>query len=162
MSLNSQHHNALKCAATLNTGPALELRRGTLVVPSLFLVSMLGLFVPHVAAQQCQSSSQCISSNPCTTGACVNDACVYSNANGVLCDDDGNECTQDYCVNGECVHPPVDYDFYKNCTAHSGPCGAGRCDGQGSCTPINFISCDDDGNECTEDFCVNGECAHPP
>lgn len=54
------------------------------------------------------------------------------------------------------------------------PCGDGTdtvcdspdaCNGAGVCE-TNFkpdgLECPDDGNECTEDFCITGLCAHPP
>jgi hypothetical protein len=99
--------------------------------------------------------------------------------------DDGNPCTIDTCENGQCVHTPIDCDYLDGWVADGSPYTA--CNGTdvctyqdmvyldyecvgGNCVPtetdwrtdlIGCVSCDD-GNPCTIDTCVDGECVHTP
>lgn len=101
----------------------------------------------------------CDDGNPCTIDSCVNGQCVNIPVN---CDD-GNPCTIDSCVNGQCIH-----QFAPAGTPCIGPspCRRYACNGQGGCIDIgaapNGTPCDD-GNPCTiNDVCVNGVCAGMP
>lgn len=52
----------------------------------------------------------------------------------------------------------------RACANDGNPCTAERCvDGECTHPPVpDQTACDDDGNECTRDTCVAGACTHPP
>lgn len=83
------------------------------------------------------------------------------------CDDcnDDNQCTADICLNGTCIHVPLDPGTPCGSPASTDCTLPDTCDGQGECLSnheANDTECTDDGNSCTNDFCLNGECSHPP
>ena len=94
----------------------------------------------------------CEDGDPCTLiDTCVQGVCT--GAGPVTCDD-GNPCTADSCEPGVgCIAPLADgvlCDDEDPCT-EGDACAAGVCAG----TPM---ACDD-GDQCTNDACVDGECA---
>lgn len=92
----------------------------------------------------CQNG--CDDGDPCTTDACVANACTHV----ALSCDDGNLCTVDACVNGACQNSAKDCNDGDACT--DDVCSAGTCLHPGK-------SCDD-GNPCTDDACSSGACQH--
>jgi len=74
--------------------------------------------------------------DPCAKGTCESGRCVKAADNeGTACpDDDGNPCTSGICRNMACTPTPTN----------------------------EAEQCPDDGNECTDDQCAAGTCAHPP
>lgn len=95
----------------------------------------------------------CNDTNACTTDdVCVEEKCVGTVRN---CDD-GNFCTVDYCDLGECLHDSVVLigvrcDNQDPCDTRDICSEGGICIGESLC---------DDGNQCTLDSCVEGECNH--
>lgn len=132
-------------------------------------------------ADRC-SNGQCVATplvcndnNACTSDACVNGACQFTNLTGAC--NDGNGCTtNDVCSAGTCAGTPINCNDNNPCTTDS--CSNGACqyafntltcnDGDacttsdrcasGLClgTPINCS----DGVACTLDSCANGICQH--
>ena len=101
------------------------------------------------------NNEDCDDTNSCTTG----DACVEGNCIGLgdLSCDDGNPCTEDSCLaNGGCSNLVV-----------AGPCDDGdACTVNdacvnGTCESGSVIGCDD-GNPCTDEACVGGDCVFTP
>lgn len=106
----------------------------------------------------------CVDNNPCTEDSCAPDSgCRFPKKN---CDDN-NPCTTDSCsesVTGGCVNTPI-----PGCTSCTKPNGDPLpCTATNLCFPAvcNFaahtctnttIQCDD-GNACTNDFCLGGSC----
>ena len=92
----------------------------------------------------CTSVSECADSDPCTTGICTGNHCVFEavpNCCDVTADcDDGKNLTEDYCVLS--LH---------QCGHFGGAPADEICDSDASCT---F------GNPCVVDACVNGVCVH--
>ncbi len=92
----------------------------------------------------------CSDGDPCTLA----DTCTGGMCDGIprLCDDN-NICTDDSCVEGSCWFVPttssIACDDLNSCTTDD-VCSAGVCNG----TQINC----DDGSQCTEEECVDGEC----
>ncbi len=128
---------------------------------------------------------KCNDSNPCTTDSCDSQTgCTHAPNDDALCDD-SNECTEgDACVGGECVPgTPVDCDDGNPCTEDSCAPGVGcvtspaegPCDDDNLCTVNDTciggecaggppLTCDDDGDPCTEETCdpANGQCVSVP
>ena len=78
---------------------------------------------------------------------------------GVPCED-GAVCTiDDQCLDGICVGGPQD-----PCDAISTDCITGVCDEEvGGCVPSvheDGTQCDDEGDSCTTDLCLDGACVH--
>ena len=82
---------------------------------------------------------------------------------GTDCDIVG-DCTQNnICQDGECQQGnPVDNGL--SCNDDGNPCTADSClDGECVHDPVeNGLPCNDDGNTCTEDVCFDGACTHDP
>ena len=104
-----------------------------------------------------------IPGNACTVGKCDSaralkgeDGCVWSQPEGVPCDD-GNKCTlDDACKGGSCASgPAVACNDNNSCTLDDCNSGTGKCD---YVTFPNGIICDD-GKPCTNaDKCLAGIC----
>ncbi len=92
----------------------------------------------------CQNG--CDDGDPCTTDACVANACEHV---AITCDD-GNACTADVCIDGMCQSTAKTCDDGNACT--DDVCSNGTCF-------FNTKSCDD-GNPCTDDSCSGGSCGH--
>lgn len=96
----------------------------------------------------------CNDNNPCTNDSCVpSSGCVFSNNNGIACDDT-NACTiNDKCNAGKCSGAANPCDDGNICTADS-------CVAPSGCVYTNVsINCDDK-NECTTaDSCKLGACS---
>ena len=74
--------------------------------------------------------------------------------------DDSDECTEDSCEEGECSHEVIP----DCCIPEEEICDGkdNNCDGdvdEGCPDPCENVDCDD-GDECTEDSCVEGTCFH--
>jgi len=88
----------------------------------------------------------------------INSGCVGTPDDSRNCTDN-NLCTLDVCTNGTCIStadPSVSVcDDNNKCTINDrcDPNGGGGCIG----TPTDTAKCDD-GDRCTTDSCVNGEC----
>jgi len=123
----------------------------------------------------------CLTGPECNNGTCndVDDNCFVPE--GTSCTDDGNVCTDNECDGlGNCTpvsnHAPCDDGLFCNgtdtcnggsCKLHTGdPCGdAGECtlacdEGNDVCAIPSGTPCLSDGNPCTNDVCLNGECTH--
>jgi len=131
----------------------------------------------------CTSGSEmkCADDNPCTTDSChpVN-GCLFTPAQGPC--DDNNDCTSDdHCEMGKCKSlQPVLCNDENPCTTDTclpdGGClfqqNANACDDGDPCTMSDKcadaacvsgpeLNCDD-GNICTNDWCLGGICQHDP
>ena len=107
------------------------------------------------------SDTDCTDPDTCDGGG----VCLDNHApDGLVCIDDGNDCTNDVCAGGGCTHPnkptgsacgdPLDRDCNN----------PDSCDGAGVCLDnikTDGLICTDDGNDCTDDVCAGGGCAHP-
>jgi hypothetical protein len=81
------------------------------------------------------------------------------------CTPDANDCTRDVCFGGDCTHPPSALGTSCGNPTPSDCDDPDSCDGTGICRPNNRPngeSCDSDGNDCTNDVCMGGQCTHPP
>ncbi len=133
-------------------------------------------------AQSCQADSDCVTDNPCETGACVEGFCQFSPTEATC--DDGDPCTEnDQCTDGTCGGMAVKCDDgqacngSEKCDPQSGQCLAGtppamddgidctvdQCDEDKddiTHTPDNTLC--DDGNPCTDDACdlLEAGCIH--
>ncbi len=100
----------------------------------------------------------CEDGNVCTTGTCNTDgSCKQTKISGTACDD-GNVCsTFEQCSSGVCMGGNL-----LNCDDND-PCSTDWCDPFTGCShkPASEGKCLEDGNECTQDVCVNGKCTHP-
>lgn len=103
----------------------------------------------------CATQVDCNDDNPCTTDACVNSTCVYTN-NSLPCDD-GLFCNgADTCSAG-------------SCSVHAGnPCASGQVcanvcnEAADNCFAAANVACTPDTNPCTYDVCNgSGSCIHP-
>jgi hypothetical protein len=113
-------------------------------------------------ADTCDEEEGCISQSAAKDGMlCVGEEgtcgkCADGQCSAIpgLCDD-ADECTFDSCVTGvDCVHEPLTLtpcDDQDPCTFEDA-CQEGTC----AALPLDC----EDGNECTVDFCVAGECQH--
>lgn len=128
----------------------------------------------------CVDVTLCDDGNPCTHGLCepATGACTYVNIQAAC--DDGDACTiDDACDGGQCLGTPVncpDVDgnpctteacspltFTCEATVHSDACDDGdpctesdQCK-EGTCAGEPIL-CEDDGDVCTDDLCVDGVC----
>jgi hypothetical protein len=125
------------------------------------------------------------SGDPCENGPeCADDECDEEADNcfqpqGHVCSDEPNPCTEDICDgSGVCAHvpnnEPCDDGLYCNgadacsggsCSAHTGSPCAGGCvavcvEATNDCAVPMGTACEDDGNPCTDDVCMNGGCMH--
>lgn len=105
-----------------------------------------------------------LNGEPCELGICWDEeVCVYDECIGIPKDcDDENDCTYyDHCI---------DVPDYSGCYSLFSPPGApcepanpclvdGECDGYGHCIGGEEMDCDD-GNDCTEEACVDGVCEY--
>ena len=96
----------------------------------------------------CLENGHCDDAEICTNDFCVAGECLYTNHNGVACDD-GQFCTlTDTCSGGACV-------------GSGDPCPAQMCDeGSDACVDCQNNPDCDDGNPCTDDTCVASACVH--
>ena len=107
----------------------------------------------------CVQSEDCDDGNPCTTGTCVDDACVFTPGD---CDD-GDACTSDVCdAELGCIYTPidpvVDCDDTNACTVESCDPGTGCVN-----TPLDPVVDCDDTNACTVESCDPGAgCVNTP
>ncbi len=131
---------------------------------------------------ECRGDLDCDDNDPCTTHRCVEGVCRTAGPQGCCADgrscDDGDPCTADICTDdGRCAHLPVQDPNCLPCEVlcdDGDDCTVDICTPDGQC--LNFPSgapgcggggcqvSDDcrDGNPCTEDRCVNGECRNSP
>lgn len=132
-----------------------------------------------VQAPECTPATQdedCVSTNQCVRGVCVNLECSFENVtNGQGCTIDPNPGTcqngtcVDLCVGVVCPEPNQCQNDDSICDLSDGSCnphsnklagtacnepGGRVCDGQGSCVGCNVDADCDDGNECNgSDYC---------
>lgn len=108
----------------------------------------------------------CDDQDPCTDDSC--DAavgCVFNLRPGCKpCSgntdcEDGNPCTQESCVQSRC-EPGGALPDGEPCSPPD-PCAAKAQCQLGQCVPVVLMACDD-GNPCTKDSCLNGDCLHTP
>ena len=109
--------------------------------------------------------------NECTELQCVVGVCTNVAGNeGDDCDDFNGtfdeQCADPACEGGVCVlnAEPTTTECDPEGTFDE-ECAAPACDGEGGCelnAVANETECTDDGNVCTDDFCVDGFCEHPP
>jgi hypothetical protein len=123
----------------------------------------------------------CLEGLECNNGTCNDDDDNCFVPEGTPCTDDGNVCTDDECDGlGNCTPVPnyaqCDDGLFCNgtdtcnggtCSLHTGdPCAAASectlaCDeGTDVCAMPLGTPCSSDGNPCTNDVCLNGECTH--
>jgi len=108
----------------------------------------------------CRSDGQ-----TCTFDVCdAQGVCTHPPVpDGLVCGT--SDCTIDTCLAGQCTHAPKPAG--TPCTPDANYCTAEVCNAQGSCISLpvsNGTLCfvlDWDRNQCTDDVCVNGACAHP-
>jgi len=112
----------------------------------------------------CQGAAvDCTDGNPCTLDQCDQmTGCNYPGApDGTQCDDNnictaGDECVQGQCVAGEwlfnCCLANSDCDDLYGCSNES--CATNEC-------KFSAKNCSD-GNDCTADFCLEGQCDGGP
>lgn len=87
----------------------------------------------------CTVNSDCSDGNPCTSNVCNDEGVCENPFNTAPCND-GDPCTaNDFCTDGVCEGALID----------------------GCATCVAAADCDD-GNDCTDDTCVEGFCQHPP
>ena len=94
----------------------------------------------------------CDDSNECTTDTCdAATGCV--NANNTATCDDGSACTEnDVCGGGTCAGTAISCDDSNECTTDT-------CDAATGCANTNNTAACDDGDGCTEnDVCADGVC----
>ena len=138
----------------------------------------------------CWSAFECSDGNVYTLDQCVEGCCVSipepticNPGLGYLCDD-GDLCTQDECVEinpdwggqGKCIYSPIvscchsDEECDQPGMTDDNPCTVDTCDPAAHqcvftpktqcCTPgVSWDECDD-GNSCTDDFCIDYSCKH--
>jgi len=95
----------------------------------------------------------------CADGVCDGaGACVECNDAG-QCADDGNDCTAAACEGNQCGQTTVMDGTVCDFMGGDGICEAGTCVEAPAC--ISPGDCDD-GNVCTTDDCVDGECSFAP
>jgi len=111
----------------------------------------------------CTVDSDCDDGNGCTADSCDVGAetCVFNPVplEGAGCDD-GKFCTPtDTCTAGICTGPP------RDCSLFGDECNDGVCnEAADACeqSPANEgAACPADANDCTDDVCQGGTCAHP-
>ncbi len=113
-----------------------------------------------VPGEGCVQTWLCGEAQECETVFC-NDAGACDQEDwpdGTPCTPDDNLCTYEECLGGTCTSTTIHCDDNNECTSDSCDPGTGcvfedKPDGTG---------CDDEGNPCTEDVCVDGVCTHPP
>ena len=124
----------------------------------------------------CLQGEKCDDGNPMT----VKDLCKNKLSGECLCEgspgecagdgdcEDGNDCTVDVCLAGSCVHECKNglcedgdpYTVNDQCILYTDPTGAEICECWGqSVECIENADCDD-GNSCTADSCVKGNCVN--
>uniref|UniRef100_A0A6B2KZG5 TNFR-Cys domain-containing protein n=1 Tax=Arcella intermedia TaxID=1963864 RepID=A0A6B2KZG5_9EUKA len=108
------------------------------------------VFDPVTKLNQCSEVLSCVGSG-CTKETCVLDS---TGTQGVCVQDPANCMGKDLCFDcplGACTAEAID------CTSGD-PCMVGSCSLQAGCyfAPLNC----DDGDGCTQDSCVGGECLH--
>ena len=133
----------------------------------------------------CESDSDCDDANPCSIDTCLEDGKCSRSGISELPDccatvddctnggpwDDGDDWTDDYCYNFQCMHviPPL-----CNCASDGacesllgeklGPCEFTKCPDGCSCVKYWVDGCCEtdadceDGEDCTLDACIEGEC----
>ena len=109
--------------------------------------------LPTSGCQSVPTDGECDDNNECTTGdACKNGWCVPA---GTADCDDGNSCTQDSCDPPTgCVHEPL-----GGSCSDGDPCTSNDQCVNGACVAGPGLDCND-GNSCTLDSCVDGQCHH--
>ena len=97
----------------------------------------------------CENTARnCDDGNPCTDDSCVlPTGCVHTPHGGTC--ETGNACTTGACVGGFCL--PTAKTNGTTCGTSS-PCLTFACQ-SGFCLPTQTISCPDDGDKCTIEFC---------
>lgn len=93
--------------------------------------------------------------NACTDDICLSFVCTPNNDDSNLCDD-LNDCTDDQCSAGTCLGTNDD----TNACDDSDSCTVSDFCSSGSCTGSPLVC--DDGESCTNDICVNGNCSFAP
>lgn len=118
--------------------------------------------VPNNPPTACGSPVDDTCTNP---DRCVNGVCQpFNEPDGTPCETDNNVCTTDACVGGVCAHTPVTPGTACGDPSFGECDGADTCDVNGICQPNHAADdtpCAPDGNECTDDVCRSGICAHP-
>ncbi len=105
-------------------------------------------YSPYADGQDCSDGNVCNGMETCQQGVCTSP--------GWLDCDDHNPCTFESCDEQTgCQHTPKD----DGTPCDMGPCGSGTCQ-NGQCSSAAGDLCDD-GLDCTEDYCVEGQgCMH--
>ena len=85
---------------------------------------------------------------PCTTDACADEVCLYSNAPNFTSCDDADPCTTfDRCISGTCFGSPKNCKdgepcTLDSCTPETGDCLSELVDGCVPGTPVDFLAAD--------------------
>lgn len=132
-----------------------------------------------VCKTPCTAAADCNDSNACTDDACGADGFCASTNNTAACDD-GDACTEnDVCAAGACAGTALNCDDgvfcngVETCDAATGcadgtaPCDAAAgetCNEVAARCDVCAVDgdCADDGNLCTTEACVDGQCASTP
>ncbi|MFQ5494679.1 MAG: hypothetical protein ACE5EX_04800 [Phycisphaerae bacterium] len=118
---------------------------------------------------ECLADADCNDGNDCTQNLCNAGVCTFPNVtDGSVCGTaPAGDCDlQDTCLAGACVDNVRAVG--TECRAGAGECDVAEvCDGITHDCPLDgFVvdgtACTDEGNECTDDVCAAGVCAHPP
>lgn len=102
------------------------------------------------------NSTVCDDGNRCTT----NDRCTSNGTctgTPIICDD-GNVCTTDTCIDGCCHYAPLNGTLSSPTCSDSNACTLNDTCFNGICTGTPMVC--DDGNSCTDGFCVDGVCRY--
>ena len=93
-------------------------------------------------------------------GSCASGFCAKVACDDGVCDD-GNECTDDECdpIARLCSYVPVEEGTPCDLGGSTGFCRSGTCQPEPEC---EFAEDCEDENDCTQDLCGDGWCAHDP
>ncbi len=109
----------------------------------------------------CNANADCNDSSPCTTDVCTNHECtntIIPNCCGSDLDcNDRQPCQTGQCISGQCQYTNAHEGMSCGNVCQPATCTAG------TCVPGTPLSCPDDNDICTQDFCdPTAGCMHQP
>ncbi|MBX5481230.1 MAG: lamin tail domain-containing protein [Myxococcaceae bacterium] len=113
-------------------------------------------------ATKCANGGTCATDTDCASGICSNGVCVEC-TEASQCPGSDTECAVRVCENNTCGVSNVPAGT-PVAAQTEGDCQVQQCDGNGQIVGVNDDSDvpADDGNECTDEVCMDGVASHPP